>query len=168
MEFGEFDSMHCPICGSELIEAEMEGEVEGEKVYYNGLYCAACEDVQATAIRDYNAEQANRKYRRRHGLLTPDSIRNIRDYLGEDPQELSRILGYPEDYWTYWESGTMPTRAQSNLIRLLRRRSNYALLKAIYAATIVKQQLRRRAPDLEDGVDVMMMYNEDDMVDIGF
>ena len=155
----------CPICGSELIDADMEGEVEGELVTYHGLYCAACEDVQATAIRDYNAEQANRKYRRRHGLITPDSIRNIREYLEEDPRELLQILGYPEDYWTFWESGTMPTRAQFNLIRLLRRRSNYEFLRALYRGTRAKERVRQISPEVEDDVNIMMMYTEDTMAD---
>ncbi len=165
MEFGKFDSMHCPICGSELLEADMEGEVEGEKVYYNGLYCAACEDVQATAIRDYNEEQANRKYRRNHGLITPDSIRDIREALEETPEELSRILGFPDTYWTLWEGGAMPTRAQSNLIRLLRRRKNYEFLRALYRGTRVKEKAKRKLPDIEDDVDVIMMYTEDSISD---
>ena len=161
----KFDFEHCPICGSELLAAEMEGEAEGEKVYYRGLYCAACADTQATAITEYNAEQAERKFRRNHGLLTPDSIRDIREALEEKPEELSRILGYPNDYWTYWESGTMPTRAQSNLIRLLRRRKNYEFLRALYRETRVKERVKRKLPDVEDDVDVVMMYTEDSISD---
>ncbi len=161
----EFNYKHCPICGSELLEAEMDGEVEGEKVFFDGLYCAGCEDTQATAITEYNAEQAERQFRRNHGLLTPDSIRDIRESLEETPKELSRILGYPNDYWTYWESGTMPTRAQSNLIRLLRRRKNYEFLRALYRETRVKERVKRKLPDVEDDVDVIMMYTEDSISD---
>lgn len=161
----KFDFEHCPICGSELLAAEMEGEAEGEKVYYRGLYCAACADTQATAVTAYNEEQANRKYRRNHGLLTSDSIRSIREFLEETPEELSRILGFPDDYWTFWETGTMPTKAQSNLIRLLRRRKNFEFLRAHYRATRAKEQIRRKLPGVEDDVDMMMMYAEDYMAD---
>ncbi len=156
----------CPICNSELIETDMEGEIEGEQVYYTGLYCSACEDSQATAITEYNAEQAERKFRRNHGLLTSDSIRDIREALEETPEELSRILGFPDSYWTLWESGLMPTKAQSNLIRLIRRRKNYEFLRAHYRGTRAKEQIRRKQlPSVEDDVDIMCMYTEDTMAD---
>ena len=159
------EELKCPICGAELIEAEMEGEVEGEQVYYTGLYCAACEDNQATAILEHNEEQANRKYRRNHGLLTPDSIKDIREALEESPEELSRILGFPETYWALFEAGVIPTKAQSNLIRLVRRRKNYEFLRALYRGTRAKERVRRISPEIEDDVDVMMMYTEDTMAD---
>lgn len=159
------EDLKCPICGAELIETEMEGEVEGEQVYYNGLYCAACEDNQATAILEHNEEQANRKYRRNHGLLTPDSIRDIREALEETPEELSRILGFPDTYWTLFENGVIPTKAQSNLIRLVRRRKNYEFLRAMYRGTRAKARARRISPEVEDDVDIMMMYTADTMAD---
>lgn len=159
------EELKCPICGAELTEAEMEGEVEGEKVYYNGLFCAACEDSQATAIMEHNEEQVNRKYRRNHGLITPDSIRDIREALEESPEELSRILGFPETYWTLFEAGVIPTKAQSNLIRLVRRRKNYEFLRALYRGTRAKAKVRRISPEIEDDVDIMMMYTEDTMAD---
>ena len=161
MELEDFDFMHCPTCGSELLDGDMELEVEGEITYFKGFYCAACEE-QNQIVLDYNEQQANNKYRRTHGLLTPDSIRSIREHLGVEAKDLSKIMGFPEDYYGFWEDGEMPTKAQSNFIRLMRRGQNYAFLAALHSSVKEKEFIRRKCPKEEDFIDRSLMYHEDD------
>lgn len=160
----EFDFVHCPVCGSELLDGEMEIEVEGEKQYIKGFYCAACEN-QPQEIIDYNEDQAQRKYRHTHGILMPETIKNIRESLYVEAEDLSKLMGYPADYYSFWEHGTvMPTKAQSNFIRLMRRGQNFAFLAALYSDVKAKEALKRKFPkeNTDDIFETVLMYNEED------
>jgi len=60
-------------------------------------------------------------YRRKHGLLSADEIRAIREHLGLTQASLSRLLRLGANTVSRWESGrNVQTAAMDILLRLIR------------------------------------------------
>lgn len=82
--------------------------------------CAICGTEVATAHQAHEGLNAVREaYRRRHGLISPNEIRSIRERYGAGQKPFSIILGFGESTIANYERGEIPTAANSNLIRLM-------------------------------------------------
>lgn len=115
----------CPNCEKEtkieLIRAKESLEIRGERVEVDAEYfkCLECgEDFEST--RGYDAlEAAYREYRRRHGLLQPEEIRDWRKGYGLTQKELSQLLGWGDVTLSRYESRALQAEAHDKVLRLV-------------------------------------------------
>jgi len=86
------------------------------------LRCPKCDEV---VLRFEEARRLNvdaiARYRKRHGLLCADAVREIRKELGLTQRELARLLRLGGNTLSRWESGRkVQTAAMDVLLRLIR------------------------------------------------
>lgn len=117
----------CPTCGAAMKEARatLSLPVNGEDVKVPGsphLRCPRCREV---VLRFDEARRLGQHgldgYRRRHGLLSADAIRSLRERLGLTQAELARALRLGANTISRWEAGrNVQTAAMDALLRLVR------------------------------------------------
>jgi len=117
----------CPRCGTMMTErrSALNLPVNGEEVSVPSslhLRCAKCDEVVlrlADARRLH--ESAIAIYRKKHGLLSANDIRAIRERFGLTQAELARLLHLGANTISRWESGrNVQTEAMEMLLRLIR------------------------------------------------
>jgi len=86
------------------------------------LRCPKCAEVVLRFADSRRLqEDAIAIYRKKHGLLSADEIRAIRDRFGLTQGELARLLHLGANTISRWESGrNVQTEAMEMLLRLLR------------------------------------------------
>lgn len=116
----------CFACGTTMREARgrLSLPINGEKVLAPATYllCPRCGEI---VLRAHEArrldEDAIAIYRKRHGLLSADEMRAIRDRLGFNQAALARLLGLGANTISRWESGrNVQSVAMDILLRLVR------------------------------------------------
>ena len=117
----------CPRCGATMADrrSALKVPVNGEEVSVSSalhLRCPKCDEV---VLRFSDArrlqEDAIAVYRKKHGLLSADEIRAIRERFGLTQSELARLLHLGANTISRWESGrNVQTEAMEMLLRLLR------------------------------------------------
>jgi len=117
----------CPCCGTIMVErrSALKHSVNGEEVSVPStlhLRCPKCDEV---VLRFSDArrlqEDAIAVYRKKHGLLSADEIRAIRERFGLTQGELARLLHLGANTISRWEAGrNAQTEAMEMLLRLLR------------------------------------------------
>jgi putative zinc finger/helix-turn-helix YgiT family protein len=117
----------CPVCGTAMKEkrGRLSLPVNGEEVAVPGalhLRCPKCDEVVlrfADARR--LAEDAIALYRKKHGLLSADEIRALRERFGLNQGELASLLHLGANTISRWEAGrNVQTAAMDVLLRMLR------------------------------------------------
>jgi putative zinc finger/helix-turn-helix YgiT family protein len=117
----------CPRCATTMAERRLtlKVPVNGEEVSVPSalhLRCPKCDDVvlRFTEARRLQ-EDAIELYRKKHGLLSADGIRAIRQQFGLTQGDLARLLHLGANTISRWESGrNVQTEAMEMLLRLLR------------------------------------------------
>ena len=116
----------CFACGTTMREARgrLSLPINGEKVLAPATYllCPRCGEI---VLRAHEArrldEDAIAIYRKRHGLLSADEMRAIRDRLGLNQATLARLLGLGANTISRWEAGrNVQSVAMDILLRLVR------------------------------------------------
>jgi putative zinc finger/helix-turn-helix YgiT family protein len=117
----------CPTCGTMMVErrSTLTLPVNGERISVpaiSHLHCPKCgEKVLRFSEAKQLGEGAIGIYRKKHGLLSADEIRGIRERLGLTQQELARLLHLGDNTISRWESGrNVQTEAMEMLLRMLR------------------------------------------------
>ncbi|ADA67221.1 transcriptional regulator, XRE family [Thermotoga petrophila RKU-10] len=80
----------CKVCGGELFDIHLEDE---------------------------NLREAYRMYAKKHGLVLPEEIKNIRENYGLSQETFARILGIGRATLARYENGSLPSEAISSLIK---------------------------------------------------
>jgi len=127
--------VYCPWCES-LVEpceerVEQTLSVRGEDVAVAGTvqHCSQCKTALVSEEHDSaTLERAYAEYRKRHGLLSPQEIRGIRESYGLSQRSLARLLGWGEVTVHRYESGALQDAAHDSLLRLLREPSNLLVM----------------------------------------
>ena len=117
----------CPNCGTMMKErrSSLSTSVNGEDVAVRDashLRCPKCAEVvlRLDEVRHLN-QAALDVYRRKHGLLSSDEIRSLRERPGLTQVELGRLLRLGSNTISRWESGrNVQTAAMDVLLRLIR------------------------------------------------
>jgi putative zinc finger/helix-turn-helix YgiT family protein len=117
----------CPNCGTAMIEKRgtLRLPVNGEDIAVPStphLACPKCGEI-VLRFRDSKRmhEDATAIYRTKHGLLSADEIRMIREQFGLTQSDLARLLQLGANTVSRWESGrNVQTGAMDILLRLLR------------------------------------------------
>lgn len=117
----------CPECATKMnpgrgpLSFPVNGEeMKGLRVSH--LRCPSCGEGMFTAAEAKELrERAFAKYRKKHGLLTAEDIRDIREQLGMSQRDLARRLHLGEVTVSRWESNrVIQTAALDLLLRLMR------------------------------------------------
>lgn len=127
--------MYCPKCGSFQETCEVTAEqtlpVRGENITVSGtvLHCSVCEEALVSEEHDSaTLEKAYALFRERHGLLTPQEIRSIREGYGLSQRALARWLGCGDVTIHRYENGALQDAAHDRLLRLIREPANLQTL----------------------------------------
>ena len=116
----------CPSCEEYAevrlgVEKEVYG-VRGEPIEIEAEVCTCrkCGSKIFDEERDSrNLEKAYSRYREKHGLLSPQEIRELREKYGLSQRALSRLLGWGEITLHRYESGAIQDGAHDALLRLI-------------------------------------------------
>jgi putative zinc finger/helix-turn-helix YgiT family protein len=115
----------CPNCEKEtdleLVHAAENIEVRGEQIkidmeYYRCLSCG--EEFEDPRSDDDPLDKAYREYRRRHGMIQPEEIRNLRKRYGFTQHEMSKLLGWGLATLSRYENGALQDEAHDKTLRL--------------------------------------------------
>ena len=117
----------CPRCGTTMVDRRsvLKVSVNGEEVSVPSALHLRCPKCQEVVLRFSDGrrlqEDAIAVYRKKHGLLSADEIRAIRERFGLTQSELARLLHLGANTISRWESGrNVQTEAMEMLLRLLR------------------------------------------------
>jgi putative zinc finger/helix-turn-helix YgiT family protein len=97
--------------------------VNGEKIAVSGVAHLSCPKCREVVLRYRDArrlgEDAVAIYRRKHGLLSADEIRSIRERFKMTQGELARLLRLGGNTVSRWESGRNVQSAAMDVLLLL-------------------------------------------------
>ena len=117
----------CPVCGTEMADRRgtLRLPVNGEEIAVPSaaqLHCPTCgEGVLRFQDSKRLGEDAIAIHRRKHGLLSADEIRAIRDQFNLTQADLARLLRSGANTVSRWESGRNVQRAAMDiLLRMIR------------------------------------------------
>lgn len=117
----------CPNC---LAEREFDHIVKPETLVVRGepiqvqskiAVCVECgQEIFSMAAEEENLKAAYDRYRQRHGLLTPDDIRLVREKYGLSQRALSRILGWGIVTIQRYERGALQDQIHDTVLKKVR------------------------------------------------
>ena len=117
----------CPNCGTEMIErrATLRLPINGEEIAVAGASHLACPKCGEVLLRLIDAKRLHQDaiavYRRKHGLLSADQIRTIRDRFELTQSDLAKLLRLGANTISRWEAGrNVQTAAMDLLLRMIR------------------------------------------------
>lgn len=117
----------CPACGTMMVEKRgtLRLPVNGEEIAVPSAAHLACPKCGEVVLRFQDAkrlgEDAIALYRKKHGLLSADEIRAIREHFNLTQADLARLLRLGANTVSRWESGrNVQTAAMDILLRLIR------------------------------------------------
>jgi len=117
----------CPSCGATMVERRgtLRLPVNGEEIGVRSAAHLKCPNCGEVVLRYQDSkrlgEDAIAIYRKKHGLLSADEIRAIREHFDLTQAELARLLRLGASTISRWESGrNVQTAALDMLLRLIR------------------------------------------------
>ncbi len=116
---------YCPYCKKEVdykIEKRDVKEFRGIEIntYENVAVCKEChQDLYVNEIEEKNNERIYELYRKKANIIKPQDIVNLRKKYDISQRELTAILGFGKMTINRYERGGVPTKSQSDYIRLL-------------------------------------------------
>ena len=128
--------VYCPYCKKEeeyRIEKREVKEFRGIEIntYENVAICNACKnDLYVNEIENANNERIYELYRNKTNIIKPQDIINFRNKYNISQRELTSILGFGKMTINRYERGGIPTKSQSDYIKLLIDNENKFIEKA--------------------------------------
>ena len=117
--------VYCPYCKNEVeykIEKRDLKEFKGLKIntFENVAICSNCnQDLYVNEIENENTKRIYETYRSKANIIKPQDIINLRKKYNISQRELTAILGFGKMTINRYERGRIPTKSQSDYIRLL-------------------------------------------------
>lgn len=117
--------VYCPYCKKEVeykIEKRDLKEFRGIEVntFENVAICNECnQDLYVNEIEDANNERIYQIYREKANIIKADDIIKLREKYDISQRELTSILGFGKMTINRYERGGLPTKSQSDYIKLL-------------------------------------------------
>lgn len=117
--------VYCPYCKKEIeykIEKRALKEFRGIEVntFENVAICNECnQDLYVNKIEDENNERIYKIYREKANIIKAEDIVKLREKYDISQRELTSILGFGKMTINRYERGGLPTKAQSDYIKLL-------------------------------------------------
>ena len=117
----------CPACGTTMIEKRgtLRLPVNGEEIAVPSAAHLSCPKCGEVVLRFQDSkrlgEDAIALYRKKHGLLSADEIRALRERFNLNQADLARLLRLGANTVSRWESGrNVQSAAMDMLLRLIR------------------------------------------------
>lgn len=165
--------VYCPYCRKEVaykIEKREVKEFRGIEIgtYENVAICEKCKkDLYVNEIENENNERIYKAYQRKTNCITPQEIRKLREKYQLSQRELTAILGFGKMTINRYERGGVPTKSQSDYLKLLSENAMEFNKKAkeAYEAKRINQKTYQKIAmqDIEDIVsqeDIQAMYRK--------
>lgn len=117
--------VYCPYCKKEVeykIEKRDLKEFRGIEVntFESVAICNECnQDLYVNEIEDENNERIYQIYREKANIIKPEDIIKLREKYDISQRELTAILGFGKMTINRYERGGLPTKSQSDYIKLL-------------------------------------------------
>ena len=117
--------VYCPYCKKEVeykIEKRDVKEFRGIEIntYENVAVCKEChQDLYVNEIEEKNNERIYELYREKANIIKPQDIIDLRGKYDISQRELTAILGFGKMTINRYERGGVPTKSQSDYIKLL-------------------------------------------------
>lgn len=117
--------VYCPYCKKEVeykIEQRELKEFRGIEVntFENVAICNECnQDLYVNKIEDENNERIYKIYREKANIIKAEDIVKLREKYDISQRELTAILGFGKMTINRYERGVLPTKSQSDYIKLL-------------------------------------------------
>ena len=117
--------VYCPYCKKEVeykIEKRELKEFRGIEVntFENVAICNECnQDLYVNKIEDENNEIIYKIYREKANIIKAEDIVKLREKYDISQRELTAILGFGKMTINRYERGGLPTKSQSDYIKLL-------------------------------------------------
>ena len=117
--------VYCPYCKKEVEYRIEKRDIKGFKgievnTFENVAICNECnEDLYVNEIENENNERIFKIYRKIANIITPQDIVNLRNKYDISQRELTAILGFGKMTINRYERGGLPSKSQSDYIRLL-------------------------------------------------
>lgn len=117
--------VYCPYCKKEVeykIEKRELKEFRGIEVntFENVAICNECnQDLYVNKIEDENNERIYKIYREKANIIKAEDIVKLREKYDISQRELTAILGFGKMTINRYERGGLPTKSQSDYIKLL-------------------------------------------------
>ena len=117
--------VYCPYCKKEVeykIEKRDIKEFRGIEIntYENVAVCKECyQDLYVNEIEEKNNERIYELYREKANIIKPQDIVDLREKYNISQRELTFILGFGKMTINRYERGGVPTKSQSDYIKLL-------------------------------------------------
>ncbi len=117
--------VYCPFCKKEVeykIEKRDIKEFRGIEIntYENVAICKEChQDLYVNEIEEKNNERIYELYREKANIIKPQDIIDLRGKYDISQRELTAILGFGKMTINRYERGGVPTKSQSDYIKLL-------------------------------------------------
>ena len=116
---------YCPYCRKKVdykIEKRDLKEFRGIEIntYENVAVCKEChQDLYVNEIEEKNNKRIYELYREKSNIIKPQDIVNLREKYDISQRELTAILGFGKMTINRYERGGVPTKSQSDYIKLL-------------------------------------------------
>lgn len=117
----------CPACGTAMIEkrGKLRLPVNGEDIAVPSAVHLTCPKCHEVVLRFEDSRRLGADaiaiYRRKHGLLSADEIRGIRERFDLTQADFARLLRLGANTLSRWESGrNVQTEAMDTLLRMIR------------------------------------------------
>lgn len=124
----------CPSCNADrdasIRQMEESYPVKGDTITItaNVMVCGVCgETIYDDELDSENVQRAYAKYREKHGLLSPEDLRELRAKYGLSQRGLSGLLGWSPATIARYEAGAIPSAAHNAQLVRFRDDSSYAL-----------------------------------------
>ena len=121
---------YCPKCNSEqeyYIDKRVFKEYKGVTVNVeeNVPICTKCRnELIINYIEDENLNRIYNKYREIKNIITPSEIKKIREKYDISQRELTAILDFGKMTINKYENGSIPSKTQSDYLRLMAKEEN--------------------------------------------
>ncbi|MGD9679105.1 MAG: type II TA system antitoxin MqsA family protein [Vulcanibacillus sp.] len=124
--------------------------VKGEQIIQKNevLFCKKCDTELFN--EEYDSRSINKafaEYRRRHNILSPVEIKNIREKYKVSQKDFALILGFGEITITRYENGMIPDKPYSERIRMMENKDNF--LKALRESKLSEKERARIIKNIE-------------------
>lgn len=130
---------YCPYCRNEqeyYLEKRILKEYKGIiiDVEENVPICKKCgNELLINNIEDENLKKIYSKYREVKNIITPSEIINLRNKYNISQRELTAILDFGKMTINRYENGSLPSKSQSDYLKLLAKDENEFFNKALEA-----------------------------------
>ena len=139
---------YCPYCNSEqeyYIDKRIFKEYKGVDVNVeeNVPICKKCKnELIINNIEDENLKRIYSKYREVKNIITPSEIKDLRDCYDISQRELTAILDFGKMTINRYENGSLPSKSQSDYLKLISKDKNefFNKVKEAYYTNRISQK----------------------------